>query len=73
LGHCANGCLFELNSDPLESVDLAAAKPLKLRQLYAKLEKYETTAFNPNRGGVNPAACQHALTEYGGFWGPFLP
>jgi len=73
VGHCANGCLFELNSDPLESVDLAAAKPLKLRQLYAKLEKYETTAFNPNRGGVNPAACQHALTEYGGFWGPFLP
>ena len=119
VGHCANGCLFELNSDPLESNDLAAAKPAKLQELqltgyklqatrdklhatsctleatsppstsqitnshtqmrtdpqelHAKLEKYETTAFNPNRGAYNGAACHHALHEYGGFWGPFLP
>ena len=42
------------------------------QELHAKLEKYETTAFNPNRGGYNGAACYHALHEYGGFWGPFV-
>jgi hypothetical protein len=36
---------------------------------YAKLEAYETTAFNPHRGPVDPAACAKALGPYGGFWG----
>jgi hypothetical protein len=37
--------------------------------MYKKLEAYETTAFNPHRGPVDPAACHKALGEYGGFWG----
>ena len=46
--------------------------PMKLAHLYAKLEKYEATAFNPNRGTVDAAACSSALNAYRGFWGPFI-
>jgi arylsulfatase I/J len=47
--------------------------PSKVAELYAKIEKYETTAFNPKRGGTDPAACEAALGKYNGFWGPFIP
>ena len=62
----------ELRADPLELHDLAAKMPAKAAELRAKVEAYETTAFNPDRGQVNPAACDNALGKYGGFWGPFL-
>ena len=38
----------------------------------AQVEAYEATAFNPHRGSTNPAACHKALSDYRGFWGPFL-
>lgn len=72
VGHCANGCLFNLREDPLESVDLASNMPQKVAELYAKIEKYETTAFNPDRGQTDPNACAMAMDKYGGFWGPFV-
>ena len=72
VGHCALGCLYNLRDDPLETHDLAATMPAKAAALRAKVEAYETTAFNPDRGNVNPAACDNALGKYGGFWGPFL-
>ena len=72
VGHCANGCLYELRSDPLELHDVAALHPDRLRAMYARLEQEETTAFNPDRGQSDPKACGKVLGEYGGFWGPFL-
>jgi arylsulfatase I/J len=62
-----------MKDDPLETTDLAAQMPSKVAELYAKIEKYETTAFNPKRGGTDPAACEAALGKYNGFWGPFIP
>jgi arylsulfatase I/J len=47
--------------------------PAKVAELRAKIEQYETTAFNPKRGGEDPKSCKQALGKYGGFWGPFLP
>ena len=64
--------LFNLREDPLESVDLASSMPGKVAELYAKIERYEATAFNPDRGGVDPNACTMAMEKYGGFWGPFV-
>ena len=40
--------------------------------MYKKLNAYESTAFNPIRGPVDPAACQMGLGKYKGFWGPFV-
>jgi len=72
VGHCGNGCLYELHSDPLETANLAASQPAKLKWLHEKLENYEKSAFNPDRGSTNAAACRHAKLKYAGFWGPFV-
>lgn len=69
VGHCGNGCLYDLRSDPLELIDLAGEQPERLAVMYKKLEQYELSAFNPHRGPVDPAACAKAMGEYGGFWG----
>jgi arylsulfatase I/J len=73
VGHCADGCLYNLMADPLETTDLASQMPAKVAELRTKIEKYESTAFNPKRGGTDPKSCNNALGKYGGFWGPFLP
>ena len=69
---CANGCLYDLQSDPLEATDLAASYPEKVSDLWQRLEAHEATAFNPDRGKTDPKACEMALGKYGGFWGPFV-
>ena len=71
--HCADGCLYELRGDPLETTDLAAARPAKAKALRAKLAAYERTAFNPRRGKMDPRSVATAEKTYGGFWGPWLP
>ena len=75
VGHCADGCLYELRADPLERHDLAAdaGQADRMKSMRTKLMAYEATAFNPHRGPVAPAACDAALHAHGGFWGPFMP
>ena len=75
VGHCADGCLYELRGDPLERHDLAASpeQATRLTRMRAKLMAYEATAFNPHRGAQATAACDAAFAKYGGFWGPFMP
>lgn len=72
VSECGDGCLYELKSDPLERRDLAREMPEQVKKLRAKLEAYEATAFNPNRGYISHAACAAAMHKYGGFWGPFM-
>lgn len=72
MGHCSDGCLFELRSDPLEANDVSAANPSRVAAMRTKLMGYEATAFNPHRGVDDPAACEMAEGQYGGFWGPFV-
>ena len=62
-----------LKDDPYEYVNLATKMPDVLAQMQKKLQKYQETYFNPDRGDVWPGACETALHKYGGFWGPFLP
>ena len=66
------GCLYKIKTDPEEQNNLAAAMPDVLKEMQAKLAKYQATYFNPNRGKTWPAACDMAMSKYGGFWGPFL-
>jgi arylsulfatase I/J len=67
------GCLYNIMTDPEERENLAEKQPDILKQMQAKLAKYQATYFNPNRGMVWPGACEAAVNTYGGFWGPFLP
>ena len=71
--HCGNrGCLYNIINDPEEHNNLASQMPRKLRKMRRKLGEYQETHFNPYRGEKSPAACEAALNEYGGFWGPFI-
>ena len=70
---CGEGCLFNIKEDPNEYENLASKSTTILKDMQAKLEKYQKTHFNPDRGKNSPKACEKALNDYGGFWGPFLP
>ena len=70
---CGNGgCLYDIINDPGEHNNLASQMPRKLKKMRKKLGEYQATYFNPYRGEKSPAACEVALNEYGGFWGPFI-
>jgi arylsulfatase B len=66
------GCLFNVLSDPNEHDDVAAQHPDIVQEMYARILELQATAFSPNRGVVQPEACEAALNTYGGFWGPFI-
>ena len=69
---CGDGCLYNIKQDPNEYVDLATKMPDMLKTMQMKLQNYQNTYFNPDRGRESPEACKTALNKYGGFWGPFL-
>eukprot|EP01047_Picozoa_sp_COSAG01_P006961 COSAG01_NODE_257_length_20101_cov_142.726427_14_plen_64_part_00 len=60
--------------DPYERSNLAggAAHAAIKAQLFAMIQHHNSTTFSPNRGAVDPAACEAARTSYDGFWGPWL-
>jgi arylsulfatase I/J len=66
------GCLYNIINDPGEHNNLASQMPRKLKKMRKKLGEYRATHFNPYRGEKSPAACEVALNDYGGFWGPFI-
>ena len=68
-----SGCLYNIIDDPEEYTNLAEKMPDVLKEMQAKLAKYQATRFAPDRGSVSPAACETALKVYHGFWGPFVP
>jgi hypothetical protein len=71
---CGDGCLFELYADPAERHDLAALASSRaiLKQLREVVTAAIPTAYNPDRGKVDPRACAAARNKWGGFWGPFV-
>lgn len=67
------GCLFNLDSDPYETSDVAAANPSKVKELMDRLVEIRTTVYSPDRGALDPAACAAIHGKWKGFWGPWLP
>ena len=67
------GCLYNIEDDPYEEMDLAEQNPIILASMLSKLQEYQATRFNPDRGPISPLACDAALNVYGGFFGPFAP
>ena len=68
-----SGCLYNIKTDPEERTNLAKQMPDMLKKMQAALSEYRKGYFNPDRGRVWPGACETAINQYGGFWGPFLP
>lgn len=70
----AGGCLYNLSADPNERVDLSGAPEHAAikAELFAMLQKSNRTSFTPNRGDVDPKACDAARSKYSGFWGPWI-
>ena len=67
------GCLYNIKTDPEERTDLSKTSPDILKHMQQRLQAWEATAFNPDRGKIYPGACEVAFDKYGGFWGPFVP
>ncbi len=68
---CGEGCLFDLESDPTEHNDVAAAHPDVVARMRARVAELQRAVYNPVRGRDDGTACKAALGEWGGFWGPF--
>jgi arylsulfatase B len=68
-----HGCLYNIFDDPSEYNDVAEAHPDIVADLRARIAAWQATAFSPNRGTDDGAACAAAATTWRGFWGPFLP
>ena len=70
---CGNkGCLYDIKNDPEELYDLASTRRPILREMRTKLQSYQGTLFDPDRGSVSSEACVAAQGVYKGFWGPFV-
>ena len=73
-GNCdkkLGGCLFELNSDPTEHVDVATTESEAMKTMRARLAELQATLFTPDRGSKDPRACEQ-VAKNGGFYGPWL-
>jgi arylsulfatase I/J len=67
------GCLFNVLTDPSEYDDVAEAHPDIVLELRARITQWQATAFAPERGADDGAACRAAMSTWRGSWGPFLP
>jgi len=69
----STGCLFDIFADPSETVNLAAEKHVIFNDMLAEIDDVQKTVYSPHRGVEDTSACDKAVGEYGGFWGPWLP
>jgi hypothetical protein len=70
---CDPGCLFDLDADPIEHVDLASKLPGVLTKMLARGKYWSETVYqSPGGSGADPAATAQAIKN-GGFWGPWQP
>merc|ERR1712187_644641 len=67
-----HGCLFRIDVDPSEIIDVAASQPAVLAELEKLRGTAATTIFSPDRGLQDPRSCIAALEEHRGFWGPWI-
>lgn len=73
-GDCAAGCLFNVEDDPAESVDLShdPAQKERLSRMISSLSTFNKTLFVPERGETHVQACYNAMLNGGGHFGPFV-
>jgi arylsulfatase A-like enzyme len=82
--NCSAGCLFNVNVDPSERIDMATSQPERVEAMKQRLLELRKGFFeNDDRGldscpkGFNNSnkdllcACWMAVNYYGGFFGPY--
>ena len=74
------GCLFNIEHDQTEHVDLAKTLPAKLEELRARAKQLRDTMFNPDRcfpytpeTSCAMAQLNAAIEANGGFAAPYMP
>lgn len=67
------GCLFNVLTDPNETMDLAATNPGKVKELRDRITALQATVYSPDRGGTDREMCLTGRSKWGGFLGPWLP
>ncbi|CAE7569458.1 Arsj [Symbiodinium sp. CCMP2592] len=73
-GDCAHGCLFNVEEDPSESMDLSQdpAQQERMRRMIDALSQHNQTLFIPERGETHLKACYSMMLNGGGHFGPFV-
>lgn len=69
----APGCLYNVFSDPYESLECSMQYPAIAADLLQAIKDARKHVYNPNRGSDDGLACSVAMSQHGGFIGPFLP
>lgn len=67
---CGSGCLYDIEADPTEHVNLASSQPELLANLTQRLAELNQGNQFPNRGKPTLRACERAVLN-GGYYGPF--
>lgn len=75
---CGGGCLYNLQADPLELNDVAAANPTLVSALSTRLDVLAQGFFSNNDTGIDACppgtalcGCWAAVHTWGGFLGPY--
>jgi len=72
------GCLFRLDEDPSEHIDVSSMNETIAREMISLVRSLNTTTFSPDRGpgesqvSIADAACDAALRDHNGVFGPFI-
>lgn len=70
---CGSGCLFNIQTDPSERVNLAASMPSKLEELQEMFRARNATRFEAPTIPVDPTVCNSYVSAHHGFLGPTAP
>jgi arylsulfatase I/J len=68
---CGSGCLFNIQTDPSEYIDLAKSMPDKLAEMQALFKKLAATAYQAPKWPTDAAKCKAYVTANGGSVGPY--
>ena len=64
-------CLFNIIDDPTEHRDLAAQLPDVVDRMVARMHELQESVYDPDRGVPEVDEACVAVTQYGGYWGPW--
>jgi len=59
------------SADPHETTDVSAIHAGKVNELRGRIEELRKTVYAPDRGALDPKACEQ-IGLNGGYWGPWL-
>ena len=55
---------------PIDALSLSCIRP---NRLLARLDEVANTVYSPDRGdSTDGKACDKAINDYNGYWGPFI-